>query len=117
MSGGTLMLNIDRYFSPRFRPFGNLSKIVKVKNKKHRDYIKQLPCKVTGTEVISDCHHVRRKSQIQNDYLTIPLCSTIHNELHLLGIETFQNKHGIDLKDCLIATLVEKIMVLEGVEA
>jgi len=107
-------LHIERYYSPELRPFGELSKPKSIKNKKHILWIREQPCVVSGIEgptIVA--HHVHRKAQGVNDLLTVPLDSSIHNELHTSGVKTFQDQHRVNLDHALIAKLVERILYLE----
>ena len=105
-------MNIDRYSGHRLDPFGSLSKSRSMPNKQHIEWIKNRRCIVTK-KVGPDAHHVLRKSQGLNDYATLPLSHESHMELHSMGVQSFENKHGIDMKDALIATLIDRIVELE----
>lgn len=107
-------MEIERYYGPGIRPFGRLSKPTDIKSKKHLNWIREQPCVISGLvgETIV-AHHVHRKAQGINDYLTVPLDSTLHDQLHGQGVEYFQGHHLVDLKDAMIAKLVERILELE----
>lgn len=108
-------MNANRYYSPHVRPFGLDWKPVTILDPKHLKWIRKQPC-VVNERYMADtvAHHVQRKAQGVNDFMTVPLYHTLHDELHTGGAETFEQKYGVDLKDALIAKLVERIMVLEG---
>lgn len=107
-------MNIDRYYSKALRPFGILSKPVKLQNENHLKWIRARACVVSGIEDGIEAHHVQRKSQTLNDYLTVPLTTSNHSQLHTMGVEKFQDSHAISLEQALIAQLVERIMDLES---
>lgn len=105
-------MNIERYLK---KPFGSLSKPKKYLAKKHLAWIRKQQCVVSGVEGDTiDAHHVQRKAQGVNDYLAVPLDHVLHNQLHSQGVEYFQGFHRVDLKDALIAKLVERIIDLES---
>jgi len=108
-------MNVGRYFGPKLRPFGNLSKPVALKSPAHLEWIREQPCIVSGLEgqqIIS--HHVQRKSHGLNDYLTVPLTHEIHTAFHTeTGPEVFEEKHSMDFKDAMLAKLCERVMELE----
>lgn len=111
-------MQIDRYFGPKLRPFGRNSKPVTLKSQRHLEWISEQPCivteKVNSEYVKVDAHHVQLKSQGVNDYLTVPLEHTLHMQLHRQGLDYFQGHHLVEVKDALIAKLVERIIELEG---
>jgi hypothetical protein len=102
-----------RYLSQEIVPMWTRFVPLKLKSKKHIEFIRDLPCIITG-KPNPDPHHVLRKSQGLNDYLTVPLCHELHHELHNIGVKSFSEKYNIDFKDALIAKLVERIYELEG---
>lgn len=105
-------IRIERYYGPTLRPFGNLSKPVKIIDEDYLDWIREQPCVVSGhTHVVA--HHVQRKSQGRNDYLTVPLTHELHTELHKIGVETFEKKHAVDLAKAVTAKLVEYLYSLK----
>ena len=108
-------MHINRYFGTAIMPFGRNSKPPTFRNEKHLKWIRRLPCVVSGLSGDTiDAHHVHLKSQGVNDYLTVPLDHELHMELHAHPVEDFQDHHLVDLKDALIAKLVERIIFLES---
>lgn len=105
-------MNIERYLSTRVRVYGNLSKPMSLKSPSHLAFIRKQKCIVTGS--CSEPHHIQTKRRGVNDYLTVPLSHDSHMRLHNMGMESFQYDCGIDLKDALIAKLIERIMELEA---
>ena len=107
-------MNLDRYYGPALRP-SPLSKPVKLISEDHLRWIRQQPCVATGREHYQvDAHHHQKKSQIRNDYTAIPLLHEIHiGELHGKSDMFVEDKYRIDLKDALIAKLVERCWLLE----
>ncbi len=108
-------MNIERYFSSKLRPFGSNSKPVKLRNEKHLKWVRNQECIVTGTsgKGLVAAHHVQRKSHIVNDYAAVPLSHLEHGELHSDSVEEYEQNQGIDFKDALIATLIERIIFLQ----
>lgn len=108
-------MNVDRYYvSQKLKPFGNLSKPVKLESKSHMEWVAQRPCYVTGhVGEDNDVHHVQKKSQIRNDYLTVSIRHQLHMQYHNQGIEYFQAHYRVIESEALIATLVERIIYLE----
>jgi len=109
------MMNLDRYYGPILRPFGTNTKPVKLQSKEHLKWIKEQPCYVSGyigDEV--DAHHVQKKSQIRNDYLTVPIRHGLHMQYHGQGQQYFQDHHLVNEEHALIAKLVERIIDLEA---
>lgn len=107
-------MNIDRYYSERLKPYGKLSKPVKILNPNHLAFIRNQPCLITGMPMGNDAHHLQKKSQIRNDFTAVPLRHDVHMEFHSIEWTNFEAKYAIDLKDALIAQLIERIMVLEN---
>ena len=107
-------MNIDRYFSPKLKPFGNLSKPVVLKSRKHIQWIKDRKCAASGQIGQVDAHHVQLRSKGLNDYLTIPLRHDIHMQGHQEGFDVIEGLHGFDIKDALIAALCERVWELEN---
>jgi len=108
-------MNIDRYYSSVLRPYGRLSKPVKLVNKKYREWVASRACVVSGyegEEVVP--HHHQLKAQIQNDYTCVPLRSDLHNQLHSGGVQTFEEVNVVNLDHALIAQLIERILELEA---
>ena len=116
-------MNVERYiYTPQlYRPNERRKLFI---NKKHLDWVRGLRCFVSGQTQDGyehiDAHHLQLKSQGQNDYTAVPLAHPLHDYLHSgcesgdAGVAHFENKHGVDFKDALIATLVRRIMILEG---
>lgn len=106
-------MNIERYYNSELKPFA-LSKPVKIIDNKHLDWIRDRPCVVTKSTGRNDAHHVQYKSDIQNDLLSVPLRHDIHMRGHSEGWAKVESEFGVDIKDALIATLVERILFLEA---
>lgn len=85
-------------------------------NKNYLAYIKTLPCLTHGDhDCVGDVvpHHTRTRGAGGSDYLTLPLCHTLHAEIDR-GRERFQQVHNIDFKDEIIKCLIGYIKRLEG---
>ncbi|MGZ3773011.1 MAG: DUF968 domain-containing protein [Pseudobdellovibrionaceae bacterium] len=61
------------------------------------EWIKTLPCVISGVFGV-DAHHSVRRSQGGSDRTCVPLSHDLHMELHTVGIDTFENKYDIDFK-------------------
>ncbi len=105
------MNNLERYYSSILKPYGKLSKPVKIVDEDHLEFIRNLPCIVSGFDGKCVAHHVQKKSQMRNDYLTIPLRGDIHNDFHNDEVN-FENDVRVDFRDALIAKLTETIVTL-----
>lgn len=105
-------MNIERYFDQKLLRVGGITKSHKIESKSYLDWIRAKPCIITGT-IGCDAHHVQRKSHGTNDFLAIPLSHAVHVDLHNVGFFGFESKHGVDLKDAVIAKLVERVEFLE----
>lgn len=105
-------MNIGRYYSDGF--LTKLGFKPKLRSRAHLEFIKRMPCICTGAYPV-DAHHVQRKAQGINDYACIPLSHEVHlGELHQKGVKFVEDKYGVDLKDALIAKLIERIWELEN---
>lgn len=69
----------------------NLQKENKVRSKKYRDWVKTLPCVLTGVEPAGDCHHVIAVGEGGTgtkacDLLTFPVTRESHGKFHRLDL-------------------------------
>jgi len=77
----------------------------------YRQHICGSPCLVKDCDLPGEPHHLRGKrlggalSLKPSDLSGIPLCYIHHNELHIIGIESFEERHGLDLMRELIFCL------------
>ncbi len=87
-------------------PVGKQAKRKRVKNDAHLDFIRSLPCVITGTHPV-EAAHIRYASRIYgkratgagekpDDAWTIPLSPAKHREQHGMDEEMFWLRHGID---------------------
>lgn len=78
-----------------------------MKNNKHLDYIRSLPCVVCGDNTTTEAAHVRMselslakrytgKSEKPSDCWTLPLCGKHHREQHHMGEAAFWEKYEIN---------------------
>ena len=69
------------------------------RDKKYLNYIRSLPCCVSGLKVNVHAHHIKGHGTgvKGSDYGAIPLTSTLHHELHAIGKESFSNKYRVNL--------------------
>ena len=107
------MINCERYFGPELRPYGQLSKPQELRSPEHLAFVHSRQCVATKA-LCEDAHHLNSKKLGRNDYLAIPLTHTMHMRLHAQGPVRFEEDQRIDLKDAVIAVLIERIMELEG---
>lgn len=105
-------MRLERYYGAALQPQGALSKPVKILAGKHLKWMREQNCIATGAPGV-DAHHVQLKSALQNDYLTVPLRHDVHMKLHQEGVAAVELQHSIDIKDALIAKLVERLWLLE----
>lgn len=63
------------------------------------DLARTLPCCACGAPPPSDPAHVRSRGAGGKDADVVPLCRKHHDEQHQHGIQTFQERHGVDLAD------------------
>lgn len=76
-------------------------KSVTIKDPAYIEWIRSLPCVVTGSRSVSDPHHVSEQGHGSmagktSDRRAIPLCHRLHVELHQTGRETFAKKYNLD---------------------
>lgn len=73
---------------------------------------RSLPCCVPGCRKgpPSDPAHVRSRGAGGDDSDTVPMCRKHHTEQHATGIETFQQRYGLDLRaEALrLASIIER---------
>ncbi len=85
-------------------------------SKKYRDYIRSLPCVITGItgETISP-HHIIGYSYVtgkamgkkSSDLTCIPLEHALHQELHNIGYSSFEKKYNFSQRDALLKTILQ----------
>jgi hypothetical protein len=79
-------------------------------------WVRTLGCvvcaRVTGESIVSEAAHTnvlgpRGMGQKTSDFSAIPLCASHHRKnldsYHVLGEKVFSHKHGIDLKELVLA--------------
>ena len=84
-------------------------------SKQYRDYVRTLPCCVSGYEGDCDPHNLKGYSWLTgsawalkgSDLTCIPLRHDLHNELHDTGWVTFEKKHNISQLEVMIATILQ----------
>ena len=70
----------------------------------HREWVRQHRCCVPGCQLMPiECAHVRTAATAgtglkSSDAFTLSLCREHHAESHRIGDQSFQRRHGIDLK-------------------
>jgi len=63
-------------------------------NDEFKAYVRDLPCLVCGAN--SDPHHVRTRGAGGKDNANlVPLCREHHQELHTIGVLTFEDKYKL----------------------
>tara|TARA_R100001163_G_C4987738_1_gene141503 strand:+ start:306 stop:620 length:315 start_codon:yes stop_codon:yes gene_type:complete len=77
---------------------------IKTYSEEYLEYIKKLPCCVTGTNVSVDAHHLEhigmghdRKQPNQKHFTAVPLNRIMHTEVHAIGLNKFQSKYNVQL--------------------
>lgn len=79
----------------------------RVKNDRHLDFIRSLPCVCCGNNIESEAAHLRMgelaigkrytgKSEKPSDCWTIPLCGKHHREQHSMGEAAFWERYDIN---------------------
>ena len=75
--------------------------------KDYKTWIRKQPCILTGLFEV-DPHHLKgikygsAMGLKSNDEFIVPIMHELHQELHLIGIDSFQEKYDICLEDQLI---------------
>lgn len=66
----------------------------------HAEWVRRLPCCVPTCRQgpPSDPAHVRSRAAGGTWRDLVPMCRAHHDEQHRTGIETFQARHGVDLR-------------------
>jgi hypothetical protein len=83
---------------------------------KYRDYVRSLPCCVTG--ITGDCvdpHHIIGSSWLTrkgigkkgSDLTCIPLAHELHMELHNSGWRSFEQKYNMSQIEMVIQTILK----------
>jgi len=88
-------------------------KIVRELDKKYLEYIRSQSCLIRALcygDV--DCHHSPSVGSGGSDLTTIPLCRKHHSEAHQAGVETFQNKYGVNFDEERVRLLKNYIILL-----
>jgi len=104
-----------------------------LRNKKYLNFIRSLPCCVTGSEWEIVAHHIRIGQNggmglKPNDYRCIPLTADKHGELHHMGEKTFYEYYTTNPDDEMVGNLesyltrllqdidngAEKVLLLES---
>lgn len=76
--------------------------IPRVKSKKYLDFVRSMPCAITGKEQV-EAHHLIGHGQggmglKSSDLLAFPLCPELHRELHDHGWKAWEELHGSQWK-------------------
>lgn len=104
-------LRLGKYYSDNLMPWAR-SKTPVLISQAHMDWVRRRVCVYRRSPGV-DAHHVQFRSHGQNDYTAIPLSHDVHMDGHSRGFDKIEAACGIDLKDALIATLVERVYELE----
>lgn len=117
-------MNLRRYYSPEM--IDERGRLRPLQSKSHLAWVAEKSCIVSRSDgkiyygndfTKVDCHHVELRSRSggnTNDYTCVPMLHKLHGEYHRTGHDTFENKYAFDMKDALIATLIERVVELEG---
>ncbi len=66
------------------------------------EHVRTLPCSACGAWPV-DPHHMVSVGAGGDDLTTVPLCQNCHHDFHAFGVETFQQRRGVNLwRDALI---------------
>ena len=77
------------------------------RSKKYLAFVRGLPCSILDCGNPAVAHHVYTGgvSMKCSDAETIPLCIGHHDEVHLIGKETFYQAHNTTIEECLVQTM------------
>lgn len=103
-------INVERYYSSILKGPWKSPKPVKIIDEEYLEELRERECVETKSNDRCDPHHVQKKSQIRNDYMAIPWHPIRHREFHADEVR-YEEKNNFDLKDALIATLVESLFL------
>ena len=93
------------------------------RDKDYIEFIREQPCCVTGlinsTRESVVAHHTESRGMGTkcSDYKTVPLCQSIHLELHQIGKKRFLDKYMVDFKDVIIQCLGKYIRATNMVDS
>lgn len=79
----------------------------RVRDERHLDYIRSLPCRICGDDTGTEAAHIRTGSIVHGKPITgmqekpsdawcVPLCNRHHREQHEMNELAFWKKYGID---------------------
>ena len=79
----------------------------RVKNDRHLDFVRSLPCVCCGNNIQTEAAHIRMSApwfgkrstggaEKPSDYWVIPLCGQHHREQHAMSEREFWKAQGID---------------------
>ena len=91
------------------------------RDEEYLEFIRSLPCAVSGRDAPSEPHHWQKKGHGGRgtkcpDRRAIPLSFELHREIHQIGKETFAKKYGIDVEATIkmYNSLKERIDAVSG---
>ena len=64
----------------------------------YREWIRSLPCVVSGKRGVEACHVRSRGAGGADRGNLVPLTPELHREQHAIGIRSFEAKYGISLR-------------------
>jgi len=116
-------MNLDRYYGPRMRQDQRVQgNLIDMSSQWHTNWLAEQPCIINntskkllyGTFTKIDVHHQeRRRGGRKNDFTGLPMTHDMHMEYHSIGHDSFERKYAVDMRDALIATLIERVHFLE----
>lgn len=71
-------------------------KTLPFKSQAYLSHVRSIPCVVCGKQD-TEAHHVKTRGSGGGDTWAVPMCVEHHREIHAIGINTFQEKYGVDL--------------------
>ena len=82
---------------------------------KYTEFVKSLPCCITGTIDTTDCHHIIGYNWLTgkglgikgSDLATIPLSRELHAELHSIGWKSFELKYNMSQLEGVVKTILQ----------
>lgn len=72
------------------------SKPKRYENEAYLAFIRQQPCHICRAPGTNHPHHVETRGAGGSDLRAIPLCPLHHQEIHVVGVQTFAMKYRLE---------------------
>lgn len=85
------------------------------RSKRYLKFISEQPCLIRGTMPSVPHHAIGQKGTgiKSSDYCTVPLSTEMHDKVHRLGRDTFQDRYNVNFKDEIIELLSKYVYKME----